>query len=197
MNYESYIKQKYMKMALKGVKVPFSERWEAALVAAQCIFAINANMQTQAAKLIDNIDDAFNDSFSNGKPIELTGDAVKYLTLILRVQNYLIENRNYITKTLPQIDMLVVREKDRIDEGVYKYYVGNKGVLSGYSDELGNTINAISNSLSSSFIESQEKVNELRTSLSETFNKTKVDLISLTAKFSAALSLDDTLKFMG
>ena len=48
MNYIEFVKGKYMKMALKGIKVPFTEEWESAMIATQCLFNINSTINNNS-----------------------------------------------------------------------------------------------------------------------------------------------------
>lgn len=193
MNYEDFVKNRYMKKALKGAMLPFSEKWEGALVAVQCIFAINSNLQTQAAKLVDGVPDAFNDDFSSGKPIRYGGDAGKYLSFYLRAQNLMRTARDYLNANLTTLDKLIIPNKDKIDIGIYKYYIGNKEVLSVYASELTAQIVAIDASVQASF-GADESVKALKASLMQIFDRTREDLTQLTLKFGEATKLANMLK---
>lgn len=193
MDYENYVKQKYLKLAVKGVKIPFAEKWESALVAAQCIFSINSNMQMQAAKLVEGIPDKFNDDFSNGTPIKLNTEGIKYLSIYLRSQNFMRQAGHYISTSMPKLDAIILKEKEKIDEGIYKYYIGTKGVLTGYAEETEKQVAAIDNSLIACFPRNQEDLFKIRNELNETFTKTKIDLENLNAKFAEALTLNNIL----
>lgn len=193
MDYELYVKQKYLKIALKGKPLPFSEEWESVIVGVQCIYAISLSMQTQTARLIDKISDEFNEKFSNGKIIELNSDNLKYVSLCLRVQNLMLETRSYLTLLLPKFDPIILINKEKIDEGVYKYYIGNKALIIKYTEELSNLIEAMKNSLYVCFPAEQEKVEILKNELTETFNNTKEDINTITEKYTTALSLQKFL----
>ena len=193
MDYERYVKQKYMKMALKGINMPFAEKWESALVAIQCLFALISNMQMQAAKLVDSVPEEFNEAFSNGKPQPLNEDTQKYLSNYLRAQNYMRASFSYAPKIISKLDPIIIASKEMIDEGIFKYYVGNKGVIQGYLNEISKQITAIDNSTASTFPNEKEKVDAIKKGLAETFNKTSEDIHVITYKFSTALGLEEVI----
>ena len=194
MDYENYVKGKYMKMALKGIKMPFSEKWESALVAIQCLFVLVSNMQTQAAKLVDLASEEFNEAFSNGKPQPLNKDTEKYLANYLRAQNYMRASSFYIPQIILRLNPIIIEAKEKIDDGIFKYYIGNKAVLKGYFDEISKQITAIDDSTASAFPNEREEIEAIKNRLAETFNKTSDDIQDITSKFLTTLNLVEMIR---
>ena len=193
MDYMKYVKGDYTKMALKGIKLPFREKWESAAVGAQCLFSINSTMNHNAMKLIGAIPDSFMDKFENGQPLELNNETRKHVELLLRVQNYMkaIVSASAI---LPPLIDIILKNKQAIDPGIYKYFVGNRSVLENYSSEAQKQVSAIDASFTASFKDNANSIEQVRQDLSETLARTKSDLNGIIAKFAEALNLNDILK---
>ena len=193
MDYIKYIKGDYMKMALKGIKIPFQEEWESATVGAQCLFSINSTINNNALKLINAIPDSFAEKFESGMPLELNKETRKYIEIFLRVQNYLKTIVSISNIYLPPLITIVVKNQQKIDPGIYKYFVGNRSVLEGYASEAQKQVNAIDTSLNASFRDNIDDIRMIKEDLSETFAKTQNDLNNITTKFGEALGLNNIM----
>lgn len=188
-----YVKEKYLKMALKGIIIPFAERWESALVGMQALYAINANVQRSAAKLLESIPDEFNNKFSDGTPIDYTDMNRKWLTLYLRVQNLMRTTSNYVSRTAPGLDEIIISNRTKIDEGIFKYFVGNKQVLLSFRDEIKTTVDQIDNSIKVCFHNNIADVETIKMGLQETFGQTREDLQRFNEKIAKSLKLEDVM----
>jgi hypothetical protein len=196
MDFVVYAKEKYMKMALKGIKLPFSQKWESALVAAQCIFAINLKLNQNSVMLLQNIqEEKFMEDFSNGVKIEYNDKSQKYVESFLRVQNLLIVINRLTTPNIPKISEIVLANKDSIDEAIYKYYIGNKSVAERYAQVGLEQALAIDNSLKTSFPDNQQEISTIRNQLQELFDRTNRETSDLVKKFSDALEISDIVKY--
>ena len=194
MDYEEYIKGKYMKMALKGIRIPFSEDWEKAIVAVQCLFTVNSTMNNNALKLINAIPEAFMDKFEKAQPIELDADSHKYVELLLRVQNYM-RTINTVSRTyIPQLIDIIIKNRASIDAGLYKYFLGNRSVLENYAETAQEQVKAIDNSLNESFKSNSGEIDGIRKGMSETFVKTQEDINVILDKINTTLDLQKILK---
>jgi transcription termination factor NusB len=196
-NYEKYVKGKYIKEALKGNKnsfAEFTEKWENAAVAMQCIFSINSSMNNNAVKLLDSIPDDFAEKFENGKPIEYNDNTRKYIELFLRAQNYMQTISTFTSENAPKLLEIILQNKDKIDIAIYKYFVGNKGVVDAYANESMKIVQNINNSLASSFKNNSLEITNIKEELSVIFLKTKNDLNVLVDKFANTLNLEDIIK---
>lgn len=194
MDYEEYIKGKYMKMALKGIRIPFSEDWEKAIVAVQCLFTVNSTMNNNALKLINAIPEAFMDKFEKAQPIELDADSHKYVELLLRVQNYM-RTINTVSRTyIPQLIDIIIKNRASIDAGLYKYFLGNRSVLENYAETAQEQVKAIDNSLNESFKSNSGEIDGIRKGMSETFVKTQEDINVILDKINTTLDLQRILK---
>lgn len=194
MDYTKYVKGTYANMALKGIELPFEEKWESAAVGAQCLFRVNNEMNNSTMKLINAIPDSIMDKFAKGETIEFNAETKKYVELLLRVQNYL-QAIVYVSDTyLPPLIQLVLENKDSVDIGIYKYFVGNRAVLEGYAAEAQKQANAIGASLNASFANNQSDIEEARQRLAETFAKTRTDLNAILNKLVTALKLNGLIK---
>lgn len=194
MDYARYVKGDYMKMALKGKAIPFSEKWESAAVGVQCIFAINSNMNQSAAKLIEGIPDDWETKFSNGEPLEYDNRSKTNIELFLRSQAYLKTISSFLEDNLPPIMDIIMQNKEKIDIGIYKYIVGNKSVLENFANEALNQVNAIDNSIQASFKDNLDDIAELKRNIAYMLDKIPTDLQRLVDKFSNPLGLDNILK---
>ena len=194
MDYEEYIKGKYMKMALKGIRIPFSEDWEKAIVAVQCLFTVNSTMNNNALKLINAIPESFMDKFEKAQPIELDADSHKYVELLLRVQNYM-RTINTVSRTyIPQLIDIIIKNRASIDAGLYKYFLGNRSVLENYAETAQEQVKAIDNSLNESFKSNLGEIEGIRKGMSETFVKTQEDINVILDKINTTLDLQRILK---
>ena len=196
MDFVAYAKEKYMKMAFKGIKIPFSEKWESALVAAQCIFALNIKLNQNSVMLLQNIqEEKFVEDFSNGIKIEYNDKSQKYIELFLRAQN-LMKIINRLTATnMPKLNEIVLANKNNIDEGIYKYYVGDRLVVERYSQTSLEQAIAIENSLKTSFPNNEQDILAIKNQLQELFEKTNRETSELVKKFSDALEINDIVKY--
>jgi transcription termination factor NusB len=192
MDYIAYVKGKYMKMALKGVRIPFTEKWESAMVAAQCLFTINSNMNNNAAKLISSIPDTFEEKFEKAEPLEYNMEARKYIEILLRVQNYM-RSINAVSHTyLPPLIDTILKNKASIDQGIYTYFIGIRTVQENYADSALEQAKAIENSLNASFQSNTEDIARIKRELADTFAKTQSDINTVITKFCSALDIDNT-----
>jgi transcription termination factor NusB len=194
MDYENYIKGKYMKMAMKGVKIPFPERWESALIAMQCIFSINVVMNNNAVKLLEGIPDEFVEKFSNGQPLDYDGNSRKYIELFLRAQNYMQTISNFTLQNYPKLSEIIFADKSKIDIGIYKYCIGNKSVVENYGVVAREQAQSINNSLNASFKDKSEYIVRIREDMDTIFMKTSSDLAAIVGKFAYALDMEDIIK---
>ncbi len=197
MDYNTLVNQKYYKMAARGIKLPFTERWEAALVGVQALYEMNAKLETNAIKLLAEASDKFNDDFSNGVPMEVSAENMKYLSLYLRAQNQLRVSYQYLNPNLERLDALIVPAQQQIDIGVWKYYAGNKSVLRHFMDEVNNQIDAISNSTEACFINAKDRIRILKADLNPIFKQTRIDVNNFNSRISEALGLEDIMVFNG
>jgi ElaB/YqjD/DUF883 family membrane-anchored ribosome-binding protein len=193
MEYGDFIKQKYMKLALKGIKLPLKEQWEKSLIGVQCLFALNSRLTNNAWQAIDQIDDEFNKSFSNGVPISFDAKAEQAIPLYLKVEHYL-KLSTYLTASLmPKLADPIIQSKDKIDEDIYKWFIGNKKILEDSAEEAKKQIKQIENSLHDCFKNDQAKVQEIRESMKETYNKINTDTKSYVENFTNALDLKNII----
>jgi len=191
MDYGNFVKQKYMKMALKGVKLPLEKQWEKSLIGVQCLFALNAKLMANAIGTIEQVDDEFNNGFSNGLPIQFDSKAEQFLPLYLKVEHYLRISTYLVAIALPKLSQQIIQSKAEIDNGIYAWFIGNKKVLEDSAEEAKKQIKQIENSLTDCFKNDQTKVKEVRGSMEETYNKVNSDVKSVIQKFTNALDLED------
>jgi uncharacterized protein YejL (UPF0352 family) len=189
MNYIEFVKGKYMKMALKGIKVPFTEEWESAMIATQCLFNINSTINNNAVKLMSNIPDSFQDKFEKGELIEYNTETHKYIEMLLRVQNYMSTITQISYTYIPPLINIILKNKSSIDIAIYKYFVGNKSVLENYASIAQEQVKAINNSFSDSFKDNLQDIERIKQELQETFAITQTDINNLINKISFALDL--------
>ena len=191
MEYGDFIKQKYMKLALKGIKLPLEKQWEKSLIGVQCLFALNAKLMENAMRTIEQIDDEFNNSFSNGLPLPFDTKAEQSIPLYLKVEHYLKLSTYLAATALPKLSEPIIQSKNEIDNGIYTWFVGNKKVLEDSAEEAKKQIKQIENSLHDCFKNDQAKVEEIRESMKETYNKVSADVKSYVEKFTDALDLKE------
>ena len=189
MNYIEFVKGKYMKMALKGIKVPFTEEWESAMIATQCLFNINSTINNNAVKLMSNIPDSFQDKFEKGELIEYNTETHKYIEILLRVQNYMSTITQISYTYIPPLINIILKNKSSVDAAIYKYFVGNKSVLENYASIAQEQVKAINNSFSDSFKGNLQDIERIKQELQETFAITQTDINNLINKISFALDL--------
>lgn len=178
-----------MKMALKGIKVPFTEEWESAMIATQCLFNINSTINNNAVKLMSNIPDSFQDKFEKGELIEYNTETHKYIEMLLRVQNYMSTITQISYTYIPPLINIILKNKSSIDIAIYKYFVGNKSVLENYASIAQEQVKAINNSFSDSFKDNLQDIERIKQELQETFAITQTDINNLINKISFALDL--------
>ena len=178
-----------MKMALKGIKVPFTEEWESAMIATQCLFSINSTINNNAVKLMSNIPDSFQDKFEKGELIEYNTETHKYIEMLLRVQNYMSTITQISYTYIPPLINIILKNKSSIDIAIYKYFVGNKSVLENYASIAQEQVKAINNSFSDSFKDNLQDIERIKQELQETFAITQTDINNLLNKISFALDL--------
>jgi len=191
MDYGNFVKQKYMKLALKGTKLPLEKQWEKSLIGVQCLFALNAKLMENAMNTINQVDDEFNSSFSNGLPLPFDAKAEQSIPLYLRVEHYLKLSTYLVTTALPKLSEPIIQSKAEIDNGIYAWFVGNKKILEDSAEEAKKQIKQIENSLADCFKNDQTKVEEAKSSMKETYNKVNSDVKSIIEKFTSALDLED------
>ena len=190
MNYIEFVKGKYMKMALKGIKVPFTEEWESAIIATQCLFNLNSTINNNAVKLMSNIPDSFQDKFEKGELIEYNTETHKYIEILLRVQNYMSTITQISYTYIPPLINIILKNKSSVDAAIYKYFVGNKSVLENYASIAQEQIKAINNSFNDSFKNNLEDIERARGNLVDTFSTTQTDVNNILNKISLALNLN-------
>jgi len=191
MDYGNFVKQKYMKMALKGEKPPLEKQWEKSLTGAQCLFSLNAKLMENAMKTIEQVDEDFNHSFSNGLAMPFDAKAEQTIPLYLKVEHYLKLSAYLVAIALPKLTPPIIQSKDEIDNGIYAWFIGNKKVLEDSTEEAKKQIKQIENSLTDCFKNDQTKVEEAKSSMEETYNKVNSDVKSIIEKFTNALDLED------
>ena len=191
MEYGDFIKQKYMKLALKGIKLPLEKQWEKSLIGVQCLFALNAKLMENAMRTIEQIDDEFNNSFSNGLPLPFDTKAEQAIPIYLKVKHYLKLSTYLAATALPKLSEPIIQSKNEIDNSIYTWFIGNKKVLEDSAEEAKKQIKQIENSLHDCFKNDQAKVEEIRESMKETYNKVSADVKSYVEKFTDALDLKE------
>jgi len=191
MDYGNFIKQKYMKMALKGTRLPLEKQWEKSLIGVQCLFSLNAKLMENARQTIDQVDDEFNNGFSNGLAIPFDDKAEQTLPLYLKVEHYLKVSTYLVETALPTLSAPIIQSKDEIDKGIYAWFIGNKKVLEDSTEEAKKQIKQIENSLHDCFKNDQAKVEEIRKGMAETYNKVNADVKLYVEKFTDALGLNE------
>ena len=190
MEYGDFIKQKYMKLALKGIKLPLEKQWEKSLIGVQCLFALNAKLMENAMQTINQVDDEFNNSLSNGLPLPFDAKAEQSIPIYLKVEYYFRLSTYLVSTVLPKLSEPVIQSKNEIDNGIYNWFIGNKKVLEDSAEEAKKQIKQIENSLHDCFKNDQKKVEEIRESMKETYNKINADIKSIIDKFTGALDLE-------
>jgi len=193
MDYGNFVKQKYMKLALKGTKLPLEKQWEKSLVGAQCLFSLNAKLMENAMKTIEQVDEDFNHSFSNGLPLPFDAKAEQTIPLYLKVEHYLKLSTYLVATALPKLTPPIVQAKNEIDTGIYTWFIGNKKVLEDSAEEAKKQIKQIENSLHDCFKNDQAKVEKAKGSMAETYNKVNSDVKLIIEKFTDALDLEDII----
>ena len=193
MEYGDFIKQKYMKLALKGIKLPLEKQWEKSLIGVQCLFALNAKLMENAMQTIEQIDDEFNNSFSNGLPLPFDTKAEQAIPLYLKVEHYLKLSTYLAATALPKLSEPIIQSKNEIDNSIYTWFIGNKKVLEDSTEEAKKQIKQIENSLHDCFKNDQTKIEEIRKSMAETYNKVNADVKSYVEKFTNALNLNEIM----
>ena len=146
--------------------------------------------------LLQNIqEEKFVEDFSNGIKIEYNDKSQKYIELFLRAQN-LMKIINRLTATnMPKLNEIVLANKNNIDEGIYKYYVGDRLVVERYSQTSLEQAIAIENSLKTSFPNNEQDILAIKNQLQELFEKTNRETSELVKKFSDALEINDIVKY--
>ncbi|MFP3279177.1 MAG: hypothetical protein RXP92_02625 [Candidatus Micrarchaeota archaeon] len=197
MEYGDFIKQKYMKLALKGIKLPLEKQWEKSLIGVQCLFALNAKLMENAMKTIEQVDEEFNNGFSNGLPLPFDSKAEQAIPLYLKVEHYLKLDTYLVATALPRLSEPIIQSKNEIDNSIYVWFVGNKKVLEDSAEEAKKQIKQIENSLHDCFKNDQKKVEEIRESMKETHNKVNADIKSYVENFANALDLKNIIFDVG
>ncbi len=198
-NYEIYVKQRYIKLLLNNKIVELDENWEKGIIAEQYLFILSNKLTENALKILNGISEDFVESFSLGKPIEYTQNNIHNINYFLRAQNFL--NKLIITHNLNKgiIENIINGEKNKsmIDVGIYKYYLGNKIVLQNIIDIAQDQIIAINNSLSSSFKNNKQEIENQKNELIPVFNKTNEDINDIIDKMNKYLFCSEILKKIG
>jgi len=195
MEYGNFIKQKYMKLALKGTKLPLEKEWEKSLIGVQCLFTLNAKLMENAMRTIEQVDDEFNNRFSKGMFIPFDAKAEKTIPLYLKVEQYLKISSYIIDMFMPKLSEPIINAKDEIDNDIYIWFIGNKKVLEDSAEEGKKQIKQIENSLTDCFKNDQNKITKIKESMNETYNKVNLDVKSIIDNFSNALDLEDIIIF--
>lgn len=193
MDYEKYIKKKYMKMIMKNIRIPFSDEWEKGLVAEQFLFLLTNQMSESALKLLNAVPETFNQDFSDGKEMIYNKDNIFNINYFLRAQNFLNKLIKYIENNSGIIDNIIAPGKENIDIAIWKYYIGNKTVLKSLLDLANEQVIAINNSLASSFKDNQKELADQKNELIQTFNKTNEDINRITDKMNKYLFSSEVL----
>jgi len=200
MEYGDFIKQKYMKLALKGIKLPLEKQWEKSLIGVQCLFALNAKLTNNAMMAMQQIDDEFDYNFANGLPIPFNEKSEQLISLYLKIEHYLKLDVYLISIILPKLSEPIIQSQNEVDNeiynkpkniSIYKLFAGNKKVLEDSAEEAKKQIKQIENSLHDCFKNDQAKVEEIRESMKETYNKVNADVKSYVEKFTNALDLKE------
>ena len=192
MDYNKYIKDDWTKMALKGIKIPFENKWESALVAARAAFLLNQQMSANALKLIEQVSDPFYESFSKGIAIEPNPQNLVQLGLMLNIQDIYEQLSAYLTRNMPPLTNIILPSKPNIDEGIFSYWLGNKKVLEGAVDTMKSTIGSIETSAEICF--NKQHMQESRRSMAQLFEKRSDDIKQINNKLCMALSLEGVLQ---
>ena len=200
MDYGNFVKQKYMKMALKGTKLPLEKQWEKSLIGVQCLFAIYAKLSDNALMISQQIDEEFNYNFSNGLPIPFDKKSEQIIPVILKIEHYFRLNIYLISSILPKLSEPIIQAKDEIDNEIYNkpkkvsiygYFTTRKNILDNAVEEARMQIKQIENSLRDCFKNDQAKAEEIKKSMEETYNKVNADVKSYIEKFTDALNLNE------
>ena len=192
MDYNKYIKDDWTKMALKGIKIPFENKWESALVAARVEFLLNQQMSANALKLIEQISDPFYESFSKGIAIEPTPQSLAQLGIMLNIQDIYEQLSAYLTRNMPPLTEIILPCRQNIDEGIFNYWLGNKKVLDGAVETMKSTIGSIETSAEVCF--NKQHVQKSRESMAQLFKKRRDDIKQINNKLCASLSLEGVLQ---
>jgi len=200
MDYGNFIKEKYMKMALKGTKLPLEKQWEKSLIGVQCLFALHAKLADNALAISTQIDEEFNYNFSNGLSIPFDEKSKQIIPIYLKMEHYLKVMIYLISTILPKLSEPIIQAKDEIDNeiynkpkgvSVYGYFTTKKNIMEGGAEDARIQIKQIENSLHDCFKNDQAKVEEIRKSMAETYNKVNADVKSYVEKFTDALDLNE------
>ena len=98
----------------------------------------------------------------------------------------------YLAATaLPKLSEPIIQSKNEINNDIYTWFIGNKKVLEDSAEEAKKQIKQIENSLHDCFKNDQKKVEEIRESMKETYNKVNADVKSYVEKFTDALNLNE------
>lgn len=193
MNYEKYMKQTYMKMALKGQPIQ-GEQWENALIGVQCLYMLNAHLQSSASNLLGEATDEFNDAFSNGKPMPYDNATSRQLLFYLRAQCYMKAATMLVLPKFRKLDSIIVQNKESIDPAIWNAYVGNKALLANFAVESQNQVQAIDASARDCFAGDKDKVEVLRQAIEPQAEHINNDTEQVISKVANALGLVDILQ---
>jgi len=202
MEYGDFIKEKYMKLALKGIKLPLEKQWEKSLIGVQCLFALNAKLASNALMITQQIDEEFNYNFSNGLPIPFDEKSKQLIPIYLKIEHYHKLEVYLISTILPKLAEPIIQAKDEIDNeiynkpkamSVYGWFIKMKKVIEDAMEDARIQIKQIENSLHDCFKNDQTKIEEIRKSMAETYNKVNADVKSYVEKFTNALDLKDII----